>query len=177
MSKYGYNIKSASWSKFQKIKNKRIFTTLAKRYKDQYPDFIKFSLFNHNDIFWVGDLNLDTIVDEFWEHQKYIQNSTYYFDKDMDGIYQVMYNNQIEFKDVFINKDVEQLPIIERLYIQGLISVETLIVLDRLVHWMDKVKCDNPIWELSKKRKEKLNPFINIEHNGKIKQVLLKYVK
>ena len=177
MSKYGYNIKATSWQNFQRVSNKRIFTTLARRYKDQYPDFIKYSLFNHGDTNWVGDLQDDNIVDEFWEHQKYIQNSSYYFDKDMDGIFQVMYNNQIEFKDVFINKDVEQLPIIERLYIQGLISVETLIVLDRLVHWMDKVKCDNPIWELSKKRKEKLNPFINIEHNGKIKQVLLKYVK
>ena len=178
MSKYGYNTKMTSWAKFQRVSNKRIFTTLAKRYKDQYPDFVKFSLFNHNDeTNWIGDLQDDSIVDEFWEHQKYIQNSSYYFDKDMDGIFQVMYNNQIEFKDIFINKDVEQLPIIERLYIQGLISIETLIVLDRLIHWMDKVECDNPIWELSKKRKQKLNPFISIEHNGKIKQVLLKYVK
>jgi len=176
MAKYGYNIKATSWGNFQKVSNKRIFTTLAKRYKDQYPDYIKFSLYGH-DVNWVGDLQDDDIVDEFWEHQKYIQNSSYYFDKDMDGIFQVIYNNQIEFKDVFINTDVEALPIIERLYIQKLISIETLLILHRLIKWMDKVECDNPIWESSKQRKLKLNPFISIEHNGKVKDIFFKYIK
>ena len=55
MSKYGYNVKATSWANFQKIKNKRIYTILAKRYRDEYPDFIKFSLYG-NDVFWVGDL-------------------------------------------------------------------------------------------------------------------------
>lgn len=173
MSKYGYNIKSTSWSNFQKVKNKRIFTTLAKRYKDQYPDFVKFSLYGNEDVNWVGDLQDDDIVDQFWEHQKYIQNASYYFQKDLDGIFTVIYNNQLEFKDVFIDKDVEKLPIIERLYIQKLISIETLLILDRLVHWMDKVYCDNPIWESSRLRKMKLNPFISLD-NEKLKKVLLK---
>ena len=171
MVKYGYNIKSTSWTNFQKVKNKRIFTTLAKRYRDEYPEFIKFSLYAH-DVYWVGDLQDEIIVDEFWEHRKYIESISRSFSEQLNGIWRVMYNNQISFKAIFICDDTTELPIIERLNIQGLITVETLIILHRLIKWMDKVECDNPIWEPSKLRKLKYEPFLSVD-NAKVKKIFL----
>lgn len=174
MSKFGYNIKSTSWNTFQKVKNKRIFTTLAKRYRDEYPDFIKFSLYGH-DVFWVGDLQDERIVDEFWEHRQYIESISRTFAEQLNGIEQVMYNNQISFKDIFICKDPSELPIIERLNIQGLIKVETMLILHRLIKWMDKIDCINPIWEPSKARKLKYNPFLSVD-NTKVKKIFLEHI-
>lgn len=175
MSKYGYNLKSTSWTNFQKVKNKRIFTTLAKRYRDEYPDFIKYSLYG-NDVHWVGDLQDERIVDDFWEHRRYLESLSRSFSKQLNGIRQVMYNNQISFKEIFIGENPDELPIIERLNIQGLIRVETMLILDRLIHWMDKVDCNNPIWEPSKARKLKYNSFLSVD-NTKVKKIFLKDIE
>lgn len=177
MSKYGYEIKSTSWTNFQKVKNKRIFTTLAKRYKELYPDYIKFSLYGH-DTFWAGDLQLEEIVDEFWEHRKYLESLSYSFTKELDGIDKVLYNNQIEFKDIFINKDGDntQLPIIFRLFLQKLISVETLIILDNLLNWINKINCSNPMWESEKKRLKKYQPFLYV-NKITAKKIFMNYIK
>lgn len=175
MSKYGYNIKSTSWANFQKVKNKRIFTTLAKRYREMYPEFIKFSLYGH-DSNWVGDLQDEEIIEEFWNHRKYIESLSSSFEKELDGIEMVMYNNQILFKSIFISEDITELPIVERLYIQGLLSIETMLILHRLIHWMDKVECSNPIWESSKTRKLKYNKFLSL-NNSIAKKIFIKHVK
>lgn len=175
MSKYGYNIKSTSWANFQKVKNKRIFTTLAKRYREMYPEFIKFSLYGH-DSNWVGDLQDEEIIEEFWNHRKYIESLSSSFEKELDGIEMVMYNNQIPFKSIFISEDITELPIIERLYIQGLLSIETMLILQRLIHWMDKVECDNPIWESSKTRKLKYDKFLSL-NNSIVKKIFIKHAK
>lgn len=177
MGKYGYELKSTSWGNFQKVKNKRIFTILAKRYKELYPDFIKFSLYGH-DTRWIGDLQLEEIVAEFWEHRKYLESLSYSFTKELDGIDKVLYNNQIEFKDIFINKDGDttQLPIILRLKIQGLISVDTLVILDNLINWVDKIETSNPLWESEKKKLKKYQPFLSV-NKITIKKIFIKHMK
>lgn len=175
MVKYGYDGKATTWSNFQKVRNKRIFTIMAKRYRDEYPDFIKFSLYG-NDVNWVGDLQDEKIVDEFWEHRRYLESISRAFEKQLDGIRQVMYNNQISFKDIFINNDVLEIPIIERMYIQGFLKIETLLILHRLMNWMNKVECSNPIWEVSKARKLKYNAFLNVD-NVKVKKIFLKNIE
>ena len=176
MVKYGYEVKATNWSNFQKVKNKRIFTILAKRYRDEYPDFIKFSLYNNTDVDWVGALQDELIVDEFWDHRRYLESISRSFEEQLSGIRQVMYNNQISFKGMFINNDILEIPIIERMYIQGFLKIETLLILHRLMHWMDKVECSNPIWEPSKARKLKYNSFLNVDIT-KVKKIFLKKIE
>ena len=115
-------------------------------------------------------------MDAFWEHRRYIESISRSFAKQLDGIKQVMYNNQISFKQIFINENTEELPIIERLNIQGLITIETMIILQRLIKWMDKVECTNPIWEPSKARKLKYSPFLSVD-NTKVNKIFIEHMK
>ena len=159
--KYHGKIKNG-WDRFSKDHTKKSFTYLARKYKEEYPLFIATCFMTNPNIKWIGDCSGDEYEEAFYNVTKYTQSLTKSFSEDIDGILTVMEQNNLEFRDLFISKD-NDLPIIEKLRIQGLTNIVTSVILYKLIGWVDRVNAYNPVWDESKKLLIQYTPFIKVD--------------
>lgn len=160
--KYHGKIKNP-WARFQKEKSKKSFTYLAQKYEGDYKHFIATAFATNPNIKWVGDCSDDECVEAFNKSNKYLQSLTKSFSDDIDGLMVIMKTNNIPFSGLFesINND---LPIIEKTRLQNLTSIETSVILQQLIGWIEKIDTGiNPVWDDSKKMLLNYTPFINVD--------------
>ncbi len=153
-----------NWDTFIKVRNKGIFTKLARKYTDKYPQFIATSFgIAGEPITWAGDLiHTDKFHDVWMNHEKFLQSSKVFKDE-FYGILQVMDNNSITLNQALINTNKNDIPVVEKLRIQGLISYETMIVIDNIFKFSDRVETNNPVWTETKSKLDKYTPFMKMD--------------
>ena len=172
---FKYNGKiSTTYDSFSIRKDKYLFDKVAKKYKksDELLKFLVASTVDGNRQGWIGDL-LDPYHDIVYKKwKKKIESLSYTFKEDLSQLSDIEpdFNNLFRFVD-------EKHPLLFRTYSGGKISLETLAILDELVHYTQVWKKEEDIVlketiELIEKYKPFVWHFSNADKK-KLKQIVL----
>lgn len=111
-----------------------------------------------------------------WKLRKESISKIFY--TDLQIILNYSYKNKLKYDNVF-NFTSSKYPSIITLYLSGNISIETLVILDKLIGLTDLLKSNdnfNLLWESDIRRIEKLNRFVKYDES-KISQIYEEFVE
>tara|TARA_B100000686_G_C16771034_1_gene965165 strand:- start:1382 stop:1984 length:603 start_codon:yes stop_codon:yes gene_type:complete len=161
---YKHNAKvNSSFNTFLKRNDRFFFHKLTTKYnKEEMLDYFVSNFF-HNSKTWIGNLvraDGETIYNKW---TKYNQSFTYNFRGDCVLLNNTINDGGIRFDDLFhvVNG---QHPKLLRLFLSEKISVQTLIILDKVLSFIkkwDKDIDENVIWPEKSFKIKKLKPFVN----------------
>ena len=142
---------------FERRKDRYFFAKLAKN--KNIVDYLLANFIDGDMNQWVGDIVTDQQSEKIYKQWKARQESlSYRFTQDLSKL-------KPDFNDNIIVKD-RQHPYLLLLYMQGMICIETLIILDVLSncfrHW-DKNIQENIIWPNIRKKCDRYKPFMSID--------------
>lgn len=164
---------SVTLTSFQSRRDRHIFEQIAKRYKKEYPSFL---LSNYTQIHksWIGDLMSDESKNIYTEWLKRRQSLTQSFKDDVSVIVREMERNDLRFDDLFSASNSH--PILARMYMSGIITAETIILMDSVLeflsHWQRKMENDF-VWKDHAFLLDRYRPFVPKLEGEKIKQIIL----
>lgn len=172
-SKYNGKVK-ASVSSFNKRKDRLFFERLSTQKKDN--EIIDFFVSNFTSLddpskLWIGDIIRDGNTN-YAEWQKRIQSLSYIFEQELRAVFEG--KNFLDFIEVKGNKH----PQIFKEYLIKNLSLETLVILDKILHITDKfdpVLLD-PVWELNSNKIKKYSLLLKVEpqkYKNIIRKILL----
>jgi hypothetical protein len=120
---------------------------------------------------WIGEI-IKNGEQNYKNWQKKLQSLTYIFKEELDVIF--------SDGDFVSNFKVigSKHPRIIKLYLSGKVSLETLVILNRVLKYKsnyDKNLID-PIWEFTSMKIEKYSPFIHIDMD-KYKNIIKEFIK
>jgi len=153
-----YNYKSnVTPQSFFKRKDKYFFAKLAKKYNGNLKDFYISQFVNTES--YVGDM-MDEEADKHYTNYKRIQESIHrVFSIDINKLGE----QERKFDELFKSYH-GQLPLVIKLWLQDEISLETVVILDSILGFIeresDKIS-DTIIWPDLKRRINKYKPFVN----------------
>lgn len=159
-----YNFKtSAKHNTFWKRKDKYFFAKAAKKF-DKLPDLIQFYVSNFvNDTKWIGEM-LDS--DHYTKWSKTMQSISYSFEQDINKLYDEVQS----FDDLFKG---DPHPLIITRYLEGTISLETLVILDKITGFVERSKISETIiWPDLKRKLLKYRPFVDVDETKLRKKIL-----
>ena len=140
------------------------FETLSRKLSDQeIKEYMLASFVSADDPskVWIGDIKLrGKNCWLAWTKQN--QSMQYLVKQDLSTMVDHMATKEYTFNDLF--ETMGGHPPALRLYIQGRISLETLIILDMVLKFMSKwdKKMKDPLWELLSLKIKKYKPFLSI---------------
>ena len=161
---YKHNAKvNSSFNTFLKRNDRFFFHKLTTKYnKEEMLDYFVCNFF-HNSKTWIGDLvraDGETIYNKW---KKYNQSFTYNFRGDCVLLSTTINAGSIQFHDLFSVSNGQH-PKLLRLFLSQKISIQTLIILDKVLSFIkkwDKEIAENIIWPEKSFKVKKLQPFIN----------------
>jgi len=146
---------------FLKRKDKFFFEKLENKYKEDLVDFFVSNMVTDQTA-WVGSMVGDKAERVFNDWKKRRQSLKYSFREDMVSIRDYMDKNDITFDNIFTCVD-DQHPIILKLLIAEEISIESFIILDRVLNFIRHINhflLDEYIWLEYNKKVKKYSPFV-----------------
>ena len=141
--KYGGKT-TASKSSYLKRKDKFFFGKVSRRYGEKVKDFFV-SNFLKNEKGYIGEFNENNYV----EWKKRIESLKYIFEQDMN----ILLNQVTDFSKLFFVENGQH-PILFRNYLSQRISIETMVILNKLVDYQtdwDKNIQETVVWPTHKK--------------------------
>lgn len=169
---FKYNGKVAVKStSYEARKDKYFFEKASRKFKRE--DFVKYLVANTIDgKTWIGELLTPSQEIAFKKWRKRIESLTYNFKEELSYIS----DKEENFNNLFVIKDGKH-PLAFRLYQRGRVSLETLVILDELVHftkhWSKQEDMIlNETIALIHKYRPFLYHFTNADNN-KLKQIVL----
>lgn len=156
---------------YETRKDKYFFEKASRKFKRD--DFIKYLVANFTrGNTWIGELLTPKTEIDFKKWRKRIESLTYNFKEELSQIY----DKEENFNRLFVIEKGKH-PYAFRLYQRGTVSLETLVLLDDLVHFTKHwSKHDdlilNELIELIQKYRPFLYHFTNADNN-KLKQIVL----
>lgn len=145
---------------FYKRKDRFWFEKLSRNKSDD--EILNFFVSNfvssqNSQSLWIGDIikNGESVYVD-WKRK--IQSLSYKFKEEIDNVFSLN-----DFDEMFLVKNNNH-PKILKEYYKGNISIETLIILDKILNYkqnFDK-SIKDPIWELTSNLIKKYSPFLNI---------------
>ena len=149
------------------------FETVAKKLTtDEVQDFLLASFIRSPDPskVWIGDIKR-LGKDRWLAHQKQRQSMSYLIEQDLGTVVHHMEAKGHSFNDLFASLGSH--PPLLKLYVQGLISLNTIVVMDICLgftkQW-DKELSD-PLWETTSLKIRKYKPFLSI-NTDKYKEMM-----
>lgn len=155
---------------FDKRPDGFFFHKLWKRYGDELKLFYV-SAFINDCPKWVGELLGEEYHQQFNEMLKRHQSLSKVFSDDVKIIVDLMEEKGVSFRELLV-ADGANMPMIVRLHEQDFISLETLVIINRLTKMTDKCDCPHPFWEDKKLLLTKYQPFVNVSKLGKFASML-----
>lgn len=156
---------------YESRKDKYFFEKASRKFKRD--DFVKYLVANFiRGNTWIGELLTPRTEIDFKKWRKHIESLTYNFKEELSQIY----DKEENFNQLFVIQDGKH-PLAFRLYQRGKMSLETLVLLDELVHFTkhwsehDDIILNETI-ELIYKYRPFLYHFTNA-NNNKLKQIVL----
>jgi len=161
---FRYNGKvNVSQSSFETRKDKYLFHKLSK-HKD--PERYLVANFINRDVNWLGDLLDETADNTYNDWVKRQQSLSYNFQQDLNKL-------DTDFQTNLIVKDGQH-PYLLKLYRQGIVSIETMVILNSLVnffpYWNREIT-DTILWPELCTKMEKYKPFVEFDFE-KCKKIL-----
>lgn len=153
----------ASKAAFNKRKDLFSIKKIAKTYSDE--DVANFLVANFvSGDRWGGMFDSEA-GKRFIDWKKRTESLTYLFSTDIDKILLEIEENNVKFEDIFtILKG--QHPYIIKAYLRNTITIETLVILDRIIGFVDKLDkniLDEVIWPDISRLIKKYKPFLKID--------------
>jgi len=156
---------SASEKSFLNRKDKFFFTKLGKKFDGDELKYFLVANFLHDTKLWVGSLFDEHYMQTYSKWQKKMQSLSYVIKTDLLTITNFMDENNLSFDDLFKVRENEH-PILLQLYVEGDIEIETLIAMDRVLHFLkrwNKNVDDDILYPEISKRIEKYKGFVNVD--------------
>lgn len=156
---------------YEARKDKYFFEKASRKFKRE--DFIKYLVANTiGGNSWIGELLTPSHEIAFKKWKKRIESLTYNFREEISQIH----DKEENFNQLFVMEDGKH-PYAFRLYQRGKVSLETLVILDDLVHFTKHWSKQNDmilneLVELIAKYRPFLYHFTNADNN-KLKQIVL----
>ena len=170
---FKYNKKvNVTYDSFMKRKDKIFFAKLGNR-KDAYLEDFLVSNFLHDTKMWVGELLSEECEDRYKEWKRKQESLTYIFKNEMDFVSGWTPEQLNEFFDA---KGGDHPPIIKK-YLRGDISLETLAILNSVLHFVKRydIMIHDPIYKEVSKICKKYQPFLSYD-TVKMKKALREIV-
>ena len=170
---FKYNKKvNVTYDSFMKRKDKIFFAKLGNR-KDAYLEEFLVSNFLHDTKMWVGELLSEECEDRYKEWKRKQESLTYIFKNEMDFVSGWTPEQLNEFFDA---KGGDHPPIIKK-YLRGDISLETLAILNSVLHFVKRydIMIHDPIYKEVSKICKKYQPFLSYD-TVKMKKALREIV-
>ena len=158
---FKYNKKvNVTYDSFMKRKDKIFFAKLGNR-KDAYLEDFLVSNFLHDTKMWVGELLSEECEDRYKEWKRKQESLTYIFKNEMDFVSGWTPEQLNEFFDA---KGGDHPPIIKK-YLRGDISLETLAILNSVLHFVKRydIMIHDPIYKEVSKICKKYQPFLSYD--------------
>jgi len=164
-----YNFKTnVSSQSFLKRKDKYFFAKLAKKYNGNLKEFYVSQFINEQK--YVGDM-MDSEAESYYSTYKKIKESIHrVFSIDINN----MSDLNADFDKFFLSEDGQQ-PYVVQLWMQGEISLETVVILNSIFGFVqieDSKISDTIIWPDNKRKIEKYTPFVDFDKD-KCKTMLM----
>tara|TARA_B110000503_G_scaffold116592_1_gene175883 strand:- start:1537 stop:2151 length:615 start_codon:yes stop_codon:yes gene_type:complete len=172
-----YNFKSSATPKaFFARKDKYYFAKLAKKFVES-KDLVAYYVSNFvRGSKWVGDM-LENGDDNYNAWRKYSDALTYRFSEDIDTLVDYINKKEIKFDDLFLSSnDSGQHPPIIRLLLQEDVSLETVVLLEKILGFvkrLDKNITETLLWPEMSLKIRKYKPFVNADLMA-LKKIVLK---
>ena len=164
--KYNYKT-SASQKAFWKRRDKYHFAKIANKFNEPKELIYYFIAQFISEKKWVGDMLTDE--DTYTQWMKRNQSLSYTFERDIN----TLLNSVSEFDKLFESSH-SPYPNVVYYYMQDDISIETVVILDKLTKFVSKSKISDPIvWPEISKRIYKYSTFINPDLK-KMKEIVLR---
>jgi len=167
---FKYNKKvNVTYDSFLKRKDKIFFAKLGNR-KDKYLEDFLIANFLYDPKMWVGELLSDDCEERYTQWKKKQESLSYLFKNEIDFASGWKSDELNDFFDVKQNGDHP--PIIKK-YLRGEISLETLAILNSLLHFVKRydTMITDPIYREVSKLCKKYQPFLKYD-TAKMKKTL-----
>ena len=171
---FKYSGKSrASVQAYNKRKDRYFFERMSrKKSDDEIKEYFlaNFVECDDPDRLWIGEI-ISTGEDNYKSWTKRSQTLSYMFKTEVE-----VFVNKENFQQLFTVKGQSHPDILKK-YLQGAISIETMVILDLILNYsknFDK-KLIDPVWETVSLKIKKYKPFLNIDVT-KFKDVLKEQV-
>ncbi len=171
---------------YLKRKDRSVFKDLSKKYTRKELENYFLSVFlssneNGTAIARGEFLNSSDLLSE--ETQDYYklwktrnQSLSYLFEEDFGRVLDLAVKNELKFDEIFRCIDGEY-PLVMQMERRGLISIETLVILDKILDFLDRVRINDTIyWPIYKRKCKKYSGFLvinNKSYTKKVRKILL----
>ena len=149
----------ASLESFYKRRDRYWFEKMSRQKNDkEVVDFFVSNFISSGDTMWIGQMIREG-ESEYIKWQKRVQSLGYLFREEVENM---IVNTDL---DSLLSVKNGQHPKILKLHLQGHISIEIMVVLDRILGFrlnFDK-SLNDPVWETISKIMRKYDPFLNID--------------
>lgn len=151
----------ASIESFHKRKDRFWFEKLSRNKSDkEILDFFVSNFVTCNDpqSLWIGEIIREG-ESRYKEWNKRIQSLSYIFKEEIELIF-----HQKQFDKIFFIEGSKH-PYILKEHLQNNISLESMIILDRILNYKNNFdkKLDDPVWEFVSKRMSKYSAFLHTD--------------
>tara|TARA_B110000977_G_scaffold63007_1_gene85660 strand:+ start:2437 stop:3051 length:615 start_codon:yes stop_codon:yes gene_type:complete len=173
-----YNFKSSATQKsFMVRKDKYHFAKISKKFVDS-KELVAYYVSNFvRGSKWVGDM-LEHGDENYSAWKRYSESMTYRFTSDIDVLVDYIEGKGLKFDDLFLTtEDGGSHPPIIRLLLQEDVSLETVVLLDKMLGFtkrFDKTISETLVWPDLSMRIRKYKPFVNADLTALKKIVLQK---
>jgi hypothetical protein len=152
----------ATKESFLKRRDLVSITRVAESYSDK--DVVEFLVANFiSGDRWGGVFNTDA-KERYLDWKKRIESMSYNFEKEIKHINNLAEDNNREFKDLFSVQEGQHPPIV-KMYMKGVVSIETLVILNKLNSFASKLDLelkDDLVWPDISRIVKKYSPFLSV---------------
>ena len=162
--KFGGKTKVSSGA-FDRRKDRYIFDKISKDFRNDEVPLLFVSNFIAKDKFWIGNVLSEESRNIYITWRKRIQSLSYGFKNDIELIDQEINDREISFNDVFKVQDGQH-PIILRLALANLISLESFLILNKILDFFPQFNRqieETIIWPDFYKKCVKYEPFVKVD--------------
>jgi len=150
----------ASVASFNKRRDRYFFERMSRKKEDsEIVNYFIANFTSHDDPskVWIGEI-IQNGETNFKQWQKRNQSLSYIFGNEVEGIF-----TRDNFDSYFRTQG--QHPKILKAYMRKEISLETLVILDKILGFRSRLdkKLDDPIWSTVSLKMKKYEPFLNID--------------
>lgn len=153
----------ASKQSFAKRKDLLAIRKVAESYSDkEVVDFLVANFVSGDR--WGGIFDVES-KDRYAGWKKRMESMYYTFDKELNNVITFCEKTDITFWETFHCQKNEH-PYIIKLYLRNSISIETLVILEKLIGYvtdLDQKLCNDLIWPDVSRTIKKYDPFVNIK--------------
>lgn len=172
--KYAGKLRPLNENAWQRVTNKYYYEKLGHNKKDYLLKYFVANFVEH-DIMWIGDLDSSTAEGNYIQWKKRIESLSYVFESELNDIKSLLDTHDTTFDSLFNAKDGDH-PVLFRLLLQKMISIETYIILDSILgftkNWKSSIT-DKYIYPEVQYKCDRYNEFMNFEVS-KFKPILQK---